>query len=232
MTKQAHEVSVQMVSFSQRLPLGFTAALGDLGDLGRRATFGASSRDVEALNQGEDLAVFDHLLLDAGVHIDARTDAFHVSVLSGVEGAEMLHQCFADFGEALGGLDRALCDIWSLDIPWRAAETTYHGRDDAVVQTWFPPGGWTILVDDLAGEGGSSGTTPLELAFAATSSHRSLAIYRLLRAGRPAPYAGLLWAEPPGRLYERIYLHHFNDLSHWLQARLRHDALPRRPKRR
>ncbi|MFS8070373.1 MAG: hypothetical protein ACMG6S_28760 [Byssovorax sp.] len=215
--------------------------LGNLCNFESEPLASASSPEIEALNMGEDLLILEHLVLDASVHLDARADAFHVSVLRGDGGELRLERTSPTFGAAVRTFDDALLGIWELDIPWRTNDTTYQiesGKPagaEAGEATWVLTGGWTVLLDHFsAGKEppALAESEPTQLLFAATSSHRSIAAYRILRAGEHAPYVALLWADPVGALYERVFFKEPGDLAGWLRARLRQDALPRRRKRK
>jgi hypothetical protein len=229
-----------MALLSLRAPTGFCAALGDLCAFEAEKLAAASAPEIEALNQGGDLAVFEHLVLDAAVHLDARADAFHVSVLAGEAGDELRVSTAATLGEAVRELQATLDGIWTLGLARRRADTRYppqasSSADAAAAEaSWIVTGGTTIVLDALAEtpeQGSPESAEPMRLVFAAVSSHRSIAVYRLAHDTAAAAYVGLVWALPVGALYERVFFDDRASLVPWLRLRLRQDVLPRRTKR-
>jgi hypothetical protein len=134
-------------------------------------------------------------------------------------------------GEAVRETNRALGAAVSYDVPWRPEETTYR-RGAPLPGCGGPWSGWTILVDDrLAPRSNQLEEREPVVIFAAASSHRAITVYEFGREPRPARYAAILWADPPGTFYERVYFEGIESVNAWLETRWRHDRLPRRPRR-
>jgi hypothetical protein len=219
-----------MTELSVQVPAGFSVVLGNLSEFEDASLSEASSARISDLHQGEDLATFEHLVLDGIVCLDARSEMFVVSVLRGAEGAEVLRHELATFGAAVRDLVETLRGVWGLRLPLREPDTRYDSNDaDSTARGWTVAGGWTILVDHLSTQTRSDDHTrrePMELLFAGNSGYRSIALYRIPSAGAE-PYVGLLWAEPVGHLYERVFFADISGVTAWLNRRLRQDALPR-----
>jgi hypothetical protein len=215
------------------VPAGFVSVAGNLYELADDSRLGASAAEIEALYQGEDLAHFEHLLLHASVDLGVNGGAFHVRVYAGDAGAEIVDSASATFGDALRDLRDTLGKIWDLELPWRSQEGKAAKAMEERATSCFPPAGWTILVDQSAPASGraSQSSEAVELMFAATSSYRSIAAYRIVHTDGPAPYAGVLWAEPVGMLYERLYFDSLDALITWVRTRLQFGSLPRRKRR-
>lgn len=227
-----------MSTLSLKIPPGFVVIQGDLCFLDEEGLVNASSAEIEARNQSEDLCAVEHVVLDVSIYLGADTELFSVSAIIGDRGHTVVERTAPTFSGALQCFEEVARDVWDLHVPWRDEYTTYD-RPKATdarrqMQTWIIPAGWSILFDRLSKplETPASSATiePMEALFAAVASHRSIAIYKLNRAEQNAPYVGLLWAEPPGKLYERIFFTDANDVASWLRRRLRQDALPRRRK--
>lgn len=228
-----------MTTFSLHVPVGFSIR-GDMNFFDDASLHRKSAQEIESLNHGEDLAFAEHLVLDVGVHLDARGDVFLVHALTG-EGTTLLGRPHTEFLAAISDFEKVMTDIWSVGAPFREPDSSYDPPpvDDSGANAggarWIVPGGWTILLDSLSGrchEGSPVIVEPMRLAFAAISSHRSVSVYEIAHPASPAPYAGFLWADPVGMLYERVFFGRADDVASWLQTRLKHGSLPRRKRRR
>src|SRR5262245_30369316 len=103
--------------FSLRAPTGFKTVISNLCEIDGERLRDAPAREIEELNMGEDLVTFEHLVLDAAVHLDARADTFLVSVLSGSNADTVVEHEIATLGEAARCFEEALQTIWDLEIP-------------------------------------------------------------------------------------------------------------------
>jgi len=226
-----------MTKISFRAPPGFVVVQGDLCFLDRDELADAPSSTIEALNASEDVCALEHLVLDVQVHLDAYEDVFRISVFLGNHGNEARRRTESSFGAAVRCFEEVARDIWSLDLPWREADSRYDPRasDPSETTGWIVQAGWTVLLDELWRDAeplSSAATEPMQALFAASSLHRSIAVYRVDCPGAHPPYVGFLWADPLGKLYERVLFPDARGIAPWLRTRLRHGPLPRRRKRR
>jgi len=85
--------------------------------------------------------------------------------------------------------------------------------------------GWTVFAsarDDAALASPPAAGPPLHLLFMATSSHKTLAAYRIVREGHPPVLAGILSVQPFLHVVELAYFDNDEELDAWLVARCNH----------
>ena len=88
--------------------------------------------------------------------------------------------------------------------------------------------GWTVFASsrgDAALGAPLEPTQHLRLLFMATSSHKTLAAYRIVRDGHPPLLAGILSVQPFLHVVELAYFDREEGLDAWLLARCNHDRV-------